>query len=231
MPSVEDFIQTLNSQAKTSAIEISKELSSLLQILEKKGVLREKLGGTLEEKRQIIVEAQRNNDAILAAFNKYYAFYFDLGKREKFLEFMRSNAFTDLELMHLLHSQLIFAFLVNMETFKNLLNLILKDSSSENTLGNLFHKKGILYSNAPEIVNAIAKRLDIDLRNALSHYTFTEEGPFIHYYSYKKEKQGKTFVIKLSENRIKSTTLYEKNMEASLMKVILGCLIADMYGN
>jgi len=65
-----------------------------------------------------------------------------------------------------------------METLKNLLNLILKDSSSENALGNLFGKKGLLSRVAPELFNALSKRLDIELRNALSHYTFTEEGAF-----------------------------------------------------
>ncbi len=231
MSSVDDFIQTsVNSQTKPLAIEISKELYLLLQILGEKGLLREKLSGSIQEKRQIIVEAQKNNDAILGAIGKYFAFYVNLDQRKRYFEFMRSNGFSDLDLMHLLHSQLIFAFLANMETFKNLLNLVLKDSSIKNTLGKLFGKKGLLMTNAPEPCNALSKRLDIDLRNALSHYTFIEEGQFIHYYSYEEEKQGKAIVVRLIENRIKSTTLYEKNMEASLMKAILGCLIADRYG-
>ena len=211
-------------KSKPLAIEISKELSKLLETLERKGLLREKLSGSAEERRQIIVEAQRNNDAILAAFNKYYNFYFKIEKRERFLEFMRGNGFTDFDLMHLLHSQLIFAFLANMEIFKNLLNLILIDSSSENTLGHLFGKNGIISNQAIEV----SKRLDIELRNALSHYTFIEEGAFIRYYNYKIEKHP-IRIIKLHEYRIHSTELLSKTLEVSLMKAILGCLIADLY--
>ena len=140
---------------------------------------------------------------------------------------MRGNGFTDLDLMHLLHSQLIFVFLANMEIFKNFLNLILKDSSSANTLGYLFGKNGIL-TKQTKAGSEVSKRLDIDLRNALSHYTFAEKGAFIHYYSYKMEKQP-IRTIRLHESKIHSTELLEKTIEVSLMKAILGCLIADWY--
>lgn len=222
---VDDYIQNyVDSKSRPLAIKISKELSNLLDILEQKGLLREKLSGTIAERRQIIVEAQRNNDAILAAFNKYYNFYFKIERREQFLDFMRGNGFTDLDLMHLLHSQLIFVFLANMEIFKNLLNLILKDSSSKNTLGHLFGKNRLLTNNIKE-GKVVSERLDIELRNALSHYTFTEEGAYICYYSYNKENQ----TIVLAQGKIHSAELFRKTIEVSLMKAILGCLIADWY--
>jgi hypothetical protein len=231
MSSADDFIKNfVGEQAKPLAKEILNELSELLKILQEKGLLRERLSGTLQEKREIIVQAQKNNDAILAALNTYYAFYVELNKRQKYFEFMRSNGFDDLALMHLLHSQLIFAYLTNIETFKNYLNLILKDSTSDYTLGKLFGKNGLLSKSAPELTNNLSNRLDIELRNAFSHYTFIEEGPYIHYYSYKKDKKQEPPLIMLYENRIKSAALYERNMEVSLMKVILGCLIADKYG-
>jgi len=230
---VDDYIQNLvNADDKSIAIELSKELSDLLWALEKDGLLREKLSGTILEKRHIIIEAQKNNDAILATFNKYYNLYFKLEQREKYLDFMRNNGFTDLDLMHLLHSQMIFIFLANMEIFKNFINLILKDSC-ESTLGYLFGKGGVLtniivegkiVSQRPE-GRAIASRLDIQLRNAFSHFTFTEEGKNICYYTHHKEKDN----IVLEQRQIPSTDLYKKTIEVSLMKAILGCLIADWY--
>jgi hypothetical protein len=224
---VEDYIHnSVHAENRQLAIEISKELSNLLRVLDQNGYLREKLSGTITENRQIIVEAQRNNDSILAAFNKYYDFYFKLGKREKYLEFMRNNGFTDIELGHLLHSQMIFVFLANMEIFKNLFNLILRESSSSNTLGHLFGNKGILCNSIIE-GKTVAQRLDIELRNALSHYTFTEEGKSICYYAYSYNKEKQSIVLK--QGKILSTDLYQKTIEVSLMKAILGCLIADWY--
>jgi hypothetical protein len=230
---VDDYIQnSVNDEDKSIAIELSKELSDLLKALEKDGLLREKISGTMLERRHIIIEAQKNNDAILATFNKYYNLYFKLEQREKYVDFMRSNGFTDLDLMHLLHSQMIFAFLANMEIFKNFINLILKDSC-ESTLGYLFGKRGVLtniivegkiVSQRPE-GRAIASRLDIQLRNAFSHFTFTEEGKNICYYTHHKEKD----TIVLEQRQIPSTDLYKKTIEVSLMKAILGCLIADWY--
>lgn len=220
---VEEFIQNnVTKEAKPLAVKISKELSDLLNILKKNGLLRDKISGEIGERRDIIVEAQRNNDAILSSFNKYYAYYFDLEKRNKFIDFMKSNGFNDIDIMHLLHSQLIFAFLSNIEIFKNLFNLILKDSSSKFTIGYLFGKEGLLTKHS----DAIANRLNIELRNAFSHYTFTEKGSLLCYYSYKKQGQA----IKLIQGSINSNELLEKTLEVSLMKAILGCLIADRYG-
>ena len=71
----------------------------------------------------------------------------------------------------------------------------------------------------------VSKRLDIELRNALSHYTFMEEGAYICYYSYNKEKQTTV----LEQGKIQSTELFGKTQEVSLMKAVLGCLIADWY--
>jgi hypothetical protein len=110
-----------------------------------------------------------------------------------------------------------------MEMLKNFFNLILKNSSSEYTLGRLFCKNGLLTQHS----QTVSKRVDVELRNALSHYTFTEKGLFIHYYEYKKEKQTKT--VKLYEGRIKSSELYQKTIEVSIMKALLACLIADLY--
>jgi len=119
-----------------------------------------------------------------------------------------------------------------MEIFKNFINLILKDSC-ESTLGYLFGKGGVLtniivegkiVSQRPE-GRAIASRLDIQLRNAFSHFTFTEEGKNICYYTHHKEKDN----IVLEQRQIPSTDLYKKTIEVSLMKAILGCLIADWY--
>lgn len=222
MSCVDEYIQDyVDLYFQPLAKEIFTELSFLLKTLREKGLLRERLGGKFEERRQIIVEAQRNNDAILASFNKYYKFYFDLKQRDSYLSFMKSHGFDDLDLMHLLHSQLIFAFLSNIEAVKNLTNLVLKNSSSDYTLGRLFGKDGIITKQSC----AVSKRLDIGLRNALSHYTFLEEGPVIHYYEYRKEKTGTI----LQENKVHSSDLYKKTIEASLMKAILACLIADLY--
>jgi hypothetical protein len=224
MSCLEDYIQNhISIKLQPLAKEISNELSDLLKNLKEKKLLREKLSGELEEKRHIIVEAQRNNDAILASFSKFYKFYFNPEQQDSYYAFMSNNGFNDLDLMHLLHSQFIFAFLTNMEMLKNFFNLILENSSSENTLGHLFGKNGLLTQNS----KAISKRLDIDLRNALSHYTFIEEGPFIHYYNYRKDKQTKT--VKLYEARIKSSELHQKTIEVSIMKALLACLIADLY--
>jgi hypothetical protein len=219
---VEEYIQnSIDAKQKHLAIKISKELCDFLNVLDKDGLLREKLSGSILEKRHIIVEAQKNNDAIIATFNKFYQFYLT-DKREVYLEFMRSNGFTDIDLMHLLHSQMIFNFLANMEMIKNLFSFILKDSSSADTLGSLFGKKGIACSHGGRLV---AQRLDVKLRNALSHFTFNEDGKYICYYEYKRKGQ----TILPNEGKILSADLLGKTIEVSLLKALLGCLIADWY--
>jgi hypothetical protein len=86
----------------------------------------------------------------LAASNKFYDLLINRSKKADFLDLAHKHGFNDLDLMHLLHSQLIFAFLLNMKTFKNFIVLILEDSSSNHTLGSLFGKKGLVIEKTKE---------------------------------------------------------------------------------
>jgi hypothetical protein len=229
MTLAEEYIQTYVQEImRPSARELSSDLGKLLSILKAKGLLRKKLSGRIVEKREIIVEAERNADKILAASNKFYDLLLNKDKRAEFLEFTHKNDFTDLDLKHLLHSQLIFGFLLNMETFKNFLLLVLDGSSSHDTLGSLFGKDGTLIKQTKETGEAkrVSERLDICLRNSLSHFAFKQDGQMICYYAYSKKGD----ITNLGEGKISSSELLAKIHEVSLMRALLGCLIADMYG-
>jgi len=130
--------------------------------------------------------------------------------------------------MHLLNVQLMFSFLCNTEMFKNYLMFILKNVSPQDTLGKLFKENGKLSKQTLEKREAqkISKRLDIDLRNSLAHLMFREDGATIHYYNY--IKRGNDVI--LHESEIKSTDLFIKNREQSLIRTILALVITDWYG-
>jgi hypothetical protein len=227
---LEDYIQTFVSEAmKPYAKGVSIDLQNLLFALKAKGLLRKRLSGKVGERREIIVEAEKNADKILASSNKFYDLFLNNDKRVKFFELAYKYNFNDKDLSHLLHSQLIFAFLLNMETFKNFILLILEGSSSKDTLGSLFGKNGLLIIQTKDTGEAekIAQRLDIPLRNSLAHFAFKEEGATICYYSYSKKGEATNLCL----GRIQSSELLSKIHEVSLMRAILGCLIADLYGN
>lgn len=227
---VDEYIQNkVNKSVQSHAYEIAEELWDLLEALEKKGFVRESLRGTFEEKQSVCVSAEENADRILAAFNKFYDLYLNKEKSQRFFKFAEGLGFLDEDHMHLIHTQLIFAFLLNIETFKNFLMLVLKNISPKATLGDLFDENsGKLIKATKESGEAekISRRLDIRLRNSLSHFTFREEGPTIscHYFS----KEGKGWVLK--ENRIQSYELFNKIQEISLMRAIFGSLVVDWFG-
>jgi hypothetical protein len=202
----------------------------LLKILDEKGFLRENLRGTSsEEKREIYVLVEKNADRILASFNKFCDVYMDEKKRKRFFELTRDFGFTEEDLTHLLHTQLMFAFLLNTEAFKNFLTFILKKVSPKSTLGDLLGgNEGILVKQTRDNGEAekISKRLDINLRNSLAHFTFREEEATICCYNHSKE--GNEWSLK--ENKIKSSDLLQKTMETSLVRAILASVIADWYG-
>ena len=230
MRNVDEYIQNnLNKSSQPHAYEIAEELWNLLEALQKKGFLREKLRGASGEKREVYLLAQKNADRILASFNKFFDLYMNSKKRQSFFDLTRAVGFTDEDLTHLLHTQLIFAFSLNMETLKNFLKLILTNKKPKSTLGDLFDQnKGILVKQTEETGEAmkISERLDIELRNSLVHFTFREEGALICCYNHVKE--GEAWVLK--ENKIKSSDLLQKVQETSLIRALLASVITDWYG-
>ena len=200
-----------------------------MKALDEKGLLRTKLRGTTsEEKRETYVLIEKNADRILASFNKFYDMYINEKKRERFFELTREFGFTDEDLMHLLHVQLMFTFLLNMETFKDFLIFILKNVSPRSTLGELLGKEGMLVKQTLGTGEAkkISERLDIELRNSLAHFTFREEEASIHCYDHKK--RGNEWILK--ETEIESADLLRKTQEQSLLRAIFASVIADWYG-
>lgn len=231
---VEEYIQNIVSKrSQLHAYEIAKELWDLLKALDEKDHLRPELRGTKEEeKREEYVRIARNSDKILASFNKFHDMYVNREKREKFFELTKEFGFTDEDLSHLLHAQLVVMFLLNAEMFKNFLAFILRDVNPKKTLGNLFQTEGknlgLLIKVTQETGEAsnIAKRLNINLRNSLAHFMFREDGRTIYYYTH--QKKGKYWVLK--EQKIDSTDLFNEMQEHNLLRTILGIMIADWYG-
>jgi hypothetical protein len=223
---VDEYIQSnFPKSSQTQAYEIAEELWDLLKALDAKGCIRDKLSGT---KRETFVMIERNGDGVLASINKLYEMYTKKERRERFFALTEEFGFSDEDLSHLLHVQMMFAFLLNMEMFKTLLTFVLKNVCPTKTLGTLFAKNGILVEKTLQNGEAqkISKRLDIDLRNSLAHFTFREEGETIYYYDH--VKRGENWV--LEESRIESADLFSKMREMSLLRTILALVITDWYG-
>lgn len=229
MRNVDEYISnSVDKSSQPHAYEIAEELWDLLKALDQKGFVRTRLrGATREEKRETYALIQKNADRILEAFNKFYDMYMNEKKRERFFELTKEFGFTDEDLMHLLHVQLMFTFLLNTEMFKNFFTFILKNVKPTATLGNLFGKEGTLAKQTLENGEArkISKRLDIELRNSLAHFTFREVGASIHCYEHMKRNSEWV----LNEIEINSSDLFRKMQEQSLIRAIIASVIADWY--
>ena len=134
---------------------------------------------------------------------------------------MRKYQFSDADLEHLLDVQLIFDFLLISESFRNLLISILKFRPIL-TLRQLFKELEKLTRKTGES-QKIANRIDIDLRNSLSHFTFKEAEATI--YCYNPVKKDNYWILK--ETKIKPSDLLEKIYSQSLMRRILFHIIVD----
>jgi len=228
MRRVDEFIQNkVGKKSQLHAYEIAEELWNFLKALDKKGQLRLRLRGTREEgTREDYVRIEQNADRIHVSFNKFYDMYLNEKKRDKFFKLTREFGFTDEDLTHLLHTQLMFIFLLNTEMFKNFLTFILKDVDPKKPLGKLFKELVKLTQETGEAEN-IAKRLDIDLRNSLAHFTFREDGSIICCYDHER-KNEKYWILK--ERKIENIDLFNKMKEHNLLRTLLGMVIVDWYG-
>jgi hypothetical protein len=225
MRNVDEFIQkNVEKSFQPQMYEIANELWDLLMVLDKKGYVRKKSYQNIEEKRDVFVSVGKNCDRILSTLNKFCDLYLYEDKRKKFLEFMKECEFTDSDLAHLFLVQLIFDFLLVSESFKNLLTYVL-DFSPKITLGKLFKKLEKITNETGES-QRIAKRIDINLRNSLAHFTFKASEETI--YSYKHIKKDNYWTLK--ETKIHPSELIEKILNQSLLRGILFSVIADWYG-
>lgn len=225
MRNVDEFIQkNVEKSIQPQMYEIANELWDLLVVLDKKGYVRKKLYENVEEKRETYISVGKNCDRILSALNKFCDLYLDDDKRKKFFDFMRENEFTDPDLGHLLIVQLIFDFLLISESFKNLLIFVLK-FSPKIPLGTFF-KKLERITHETGASQKIAKRIDIDLRNSLAHFTFKSAEATI--YSYNPVKKDNYWILK--ETKIKPSDLLEKIRNQRLIRGILFSIIVDWYG-
>jgi hypothetical protein len=226
MLTVDEYVQIYVARpSQLQAYKIALELWDMLVALEKKGYVREELRGKRTfERRELLVTIASNADGIIASMNKFYGFFFQKEKNRKFVEMMRKNGLNDEDLFHVLNVQLVFDFLLESESFKNIVQLILQNISPKSPLGYLFDTLENATKKNGE-AKRIADRIDIDLRNGLAHFSFREENQEIFYYKYEK-KEG-CWILK--ESHIESAKLLQKTREVSLMRALMGSIIPDWY--
>ena len=226
MLNVDDYIQTYVRKSKQmEAYKIAIELWDLLLVLDKNGFVREKVSGDVLEKRGLHIAIAKNADKIIASFNKVYSLYFEEKKTEEFQEFMKHFGIYDYDLIHIINSQLIFDYLLDTESFKNILLFMLKGIKPRMPLGRLFTELQKITKDTSE-AQKISNHININLRNSLAHFLFREENDTIFYYTH--EKNGDWWTLK--ETPIKASELLDKSGEISLLRAILACMITDWYG-
>lgn len=223
---VDEYIRTkVDKNRQLHAYETAKELWDFLEALDSRGLLRPSLRGEKGEgTRTNYIRVEMNADRILASFSKFYDMYIDDKKRKEFFKLAGGFGFTGEDLVHLLHSQLMFIFLLNTEMFKNWLTFVLKGIKPRTTLGQLFRK---LIEQTQETGEAlrVAKHLDIDLRNSLAHFMFREDKSTIYYYDFMKD--GKHWILK--EQEIENFDLFDKMREHNLLRTLFALVITDWY--
>ena len=226
MLTVDDYVQkSVNRTNQLQAYKIALDLWDMLVVLEKKGFVREELRGKKAfERRDMHVSIASNADQILASLNKFFGCYFEKEKNLPFIDMMYKNGLKDEDLFHILNVQLIFDFLLDSESFKNLLQLMLQNVNPKSPLGTLFRTLENATQETGEAKKVI-DRINVDLRNGLAHFLFKEERAKIFYY--KHEKKEDCWILK--ESSLESAELLKKTQEVSLMRALMACIMADWY--
>jgi hypothetical protein len=230
---LDNWIKTLPKQDQPHVAKMLSELWDVFEDLERKRHLRENLRNA---KRKDFVEIIRTSNGLFGAFNMLFAIpdvkgEFVHGRNRKFIEHNREYGFNEEKYVHLLLSESISVFLRNVELFRSCLLFVLKTAKRQKNKkveeeSRFYHKMGI-----GELLNQIVNicgnkgikikdRIDVKLRNGLTHGLVWIDGLTMHY------SEDVTFV-KVGE--IKLDDLWKKASDQSKLTQCLINLIPAWY--
>jgi hypothetical protein len=230
---LDNWIKTLPKQDQPLVAKTLSELWDVFEDLEQKGHLRQNLRNG---KRKDFVEIIRTSNGLFEAFNMLFAISDVKGefvhrRNRKFVEQNREYGFNEERYAHLLLSESLSVFLRNVELFRSCFLFVLKTterpkSKRAKKKKGFYHKMGI-----GEVLNQLVNicgskgrkikdRIDVKLRNGLTHELVWIDGLTIHY------SEDVTFA-KLGEIRLDD--LWKKASDQSKLTQCLINLIPAWY--
>lgn len=191
---LDKWIKTLPKKDQSSVGKTTLELWDLFDDLEQKGYLRP----TLQSKqRKDFPEILKTSDGLTDAFNMLFAIpsvrgEFVGGRNKEFVEHNLEYRFTEKRYIHLLLSESMSVFLRNVELFRSCFLFVLKTKKrlkkkKRTQRKEFYHTMGIgeLLNNLVSICGKkgekIKKKIDVELRNGLTHGLVWIDGLKIRY--------------------------------------------------
>jgi len=191
---LDNWINTLPKQDQPFVAETLSELWDIFEDLEQKGYLRPTLRN---KKRKDFVEIIRTSNGLFEAFNMLFTIpdvkgEFVYGRNKEFVEHNREYGFTEKRYVYLLLSESLSVFLRNVELFRSCFLFVLKTTKRpRNKMGKkekeFYHTMGIgellnqLVSTCGSKGRKIKDKIDVKLRNGLTHGLVWTEGLTIRY--------------------------------------------------
>jgi len=188
------WIETLPTEDQSFASETISELWDIFSDLDKQGYLRP----TLEDKqRKDFPEIFKTSNGLFDVFNMLFAIpdvkgEFVYGRNKEFVEHNQEYGFNERRYVYLLLSESMSVFLRNLELFRSCFLFVLrtiKRTRKKKKKGKreFYHTMGIgellnqLVSICGSKGEKIRDKIDVELRNGLTHGLVWTEGMMIHY--------------------------------------------------
>lgn len=231
---LDDWIKTLPRVDQPFVAETTSELWDVFRDLKRKGYLRP----TLESKqRKDFPEIFRTSDGLFEAFNMLFTIpdvkgEFVYGRNKEFVEHNQEYGFSEKGYINLLLSESFSAFIRNVELFRSAFLFVLKTTKKprkkkRKARKEFYHKMGVgellnqLVSICGSKGRKIKDKVDVDLRNGLTHGLFWMKGLMLHY------SEDITFV---KTRKIKLDDLWKKARDQSKVTQCLMKLVPAWYG-
>jgi len=194
MPSLDKWIETLPKEDQPFVAETISELWDVFHDLKQKGYLRP----TLESKqRRDFPKILKTSNGLFEAFNMLFTVpdvkgEFVYGRNKEFVEHNREYGFDERRYVYLLLSESMSVFLRNVELFRSCFLFVLKTArrprkKTGNRRKEFYHTMGIgeLLNQLVNICGSKGKKIkdkiDLELRNGLTHGLLWTDGLTIRY--------------------------------------------------
>jgi len=180
MSSVDDFITKLQGEDQRYALRIVSILEEIFQELSNQHYLRPRLRGSVE--RSKFFEILKCSNKLFDAYNMLFFIFTKKGRSKEFVKHNEKKfGLREEGVVYLFLSESIDVFIRNTELFKNVFIFTLKTcffSRPRMTLGQFLQRLKEVSGTKGKMV---AKEIDVNLRNALSHGLFWTDGVDIVY--------------------------------------------------
>jgi len=181
---VDEFIRKLPIKEQKQALNVVETLDEIFDALSRENYLRDTLRGNVE--RTKFLNIMKNSNKLFAAYNMLFRVFEKRGRSREFVKHNKPFGFYEDGLAYLFLSESIATVLRTSELFRNCFLFVLKTTKkrskdgfwSNMTLGELLTQ---LDKVTQKKSCSLTQKIDVQLRNALTHGLFWMEGSVLVY--------------------------------------------------